>query len=170
MNSDILIQLVAIIALISFAGSFHSKTRKEILLWQILSLFFWVTHYSLLGAWTGALLACINGVVTVIFLFKDTRKWLASSFVLYLGLLAVIIGTIFTWQGYYSLFALFGVMAIIISKWQDVPNRIKLIAILASIFWIIYDVFVGSWGGIVTEVVIILSVLVSLLDKNKLKK
>ena len=162
MNNDLLIQTLAIVALLAFAGSFHARNRKEILLWQILSLFFWTTHYFLLGAFAGALLVGVNGLLTVLFLFKHKKNWLSSSWILFLAICGLSISTFFTWQGYYDLFALCGVVAIVVAKWQDQPKKIKLISIIAGGFWILYDIFVGSWGGIFTESIITISIIISL--------
>lgn len=77
------------------------------------------------------------------------------------------IATIATWEGFFSIFALFGILFIILSKWQDKPKLILIIGIFASIFWIAYGAFVGSYGGITAEIIIILSILISLFRKQK---
>lgn len=162
MDNNLLIQLIAIVALVAFAGSFQARTRRAILLWQIISICFWVVHYSFLGALAGALLIFANGIVTIVFIYKESKRWLASSGVLVAALLLVLAVAAYSWDGYSSVWSLLGVASIIIAKWQINPRHIKLISIVASIFWIIYDILVGSWGGIVTESVIIISILVSL--------
>jgi hypothetical protein len=163
---NLFIQLIAIVALIVFTGSFHSISRKKILLWQIVSIILWGIHYSLLGAWAGTLLISINGLATILFLYKDDYRWLRSVWVLAIVLAVSIVATIATWKDYSNIFALLGLASIIIAKWQTEIRRIRTISIFASMFWIVYDVYVGSWGGILSETVIILSIVVSLMRKK----
>ncbi len=163
MGKDLFIQLIAIIALVAFAGSFQARTRRSILLWQIISIFFWVVHYFLLGALAGALLIFANGIITIVFVYTESRRWLRSVWTLGISLLLVLGVGVYSWNGYSSVWSLLGVASIIFAKWQINPKHIKLISIIASVFWIVYDVFVGSWGGIVTESVIISSIIVSLI-------
>jgi membrane-bound ClpP family serine protease len=167
--NNLLIQLIALFTLAAFAGSFQSKARKEILLWQMLSMAFWIIHYSLLGAWTGTFLVFTNGMITLLFLYKNKNQWASRPWVLYLALGVSILVTIFTWNNFYSIFALAGIMSMVLGKWQDDTKKIKLIGILACLFWILYDIFVGSWGGIIAEIVIMLSATIGLIRSKESK-
>lgn len=161
----LLVQALAVIAVIFFLWSFHTKSRKNILLLQLISLVFWGTHFFMLSAFTGAVLIVINGLVTVLFLFKERKPWLKSPLVLYSALSLFTIFTVITWTNFYSLFALFAVGTITFAKWQDIPERIRIVSIPASIFWIIYDFVSGAWGSIIAEILIIISIVISLSKK-----
>jgi len=163
---QILIQSLAIIAVTLFLISFHAKTRKSILLLQLVGLIIWAVHFFLLNAWTGAVLMIINGIITAIFLFKTDTKKLNNPIILLVALIIFFIVTIVTWTGFYSLLPFLGVSSITIAKWQNHPSRIRLISIPASIFWVIYDSFVGAYGSIIAEVLIILSIILSLLHNQ----
>ncbi len=167
---QILIQLIALLALAGFAGSFHAKTRRGILFWQLISLATWVIHFSLLGAFAGVIMTSVNGALTIPFLYKDRVVWLRNPMVLYVGMALCIVAGIICWTGFPTIFAILGVIAATIAKWQNNTNRIRRILILAGILWIIYDIFAGSWGGVITETVIIISALVSLLRGQTTKK
>ncbi len=121
----------------------------------------------MLGAWTAVALNVPNCLMTILFMFKDKYKWAKSNIIIYTCILIFILTTIYTWEGFYSLFALFAVIIIVIAKWQDKVSKIRTIALFASIFWILYDYFVGSYGGIVAESIIFLSILISLIFSNK---
>lgn len=163
--NNLLIQFVAGVALTAFAGSFHSKTRKGILFWQVVSLLAWTGHYAFLSAWTAAFLTSANVFITVFFIYKDSKcskRW-NNPLILYSSLFILLVVTFATWRGYYSLFALLGISSITVAKWQKQVQHVRFISVLASIFWIIYDLFVGSWGGVVVEVIILISIAVSLI-------
>lgn len=163
------IQSLAIIAVIFFILSFHTKSRRSILIMQLLSLITWATHFYLLSAWTGSVLIVINGMITVLFLFKHKNKIFSKPIILYLSLFVLIIVTIITWQKFYSIFPLLAVISITIAKWQNKSNMIRIISIPASIFWIIYDLFVGSYGSIIAEILIMISIMSSLYQNKNLK-
>jgi hypothetical protein len=166
MPSNFFIQLLAVAAFLIFAGSFHAKTRKSILLWQVASLVVWIVHYSLLDAQTGLFLILSNLVITVLFLYRDKLRWINNPYALYATLVGIIVVTIVTWEGFYSVFALSGITSITIAKWQNDPSQMRRISILASIFWIGYDLFVGSWGGVVAEIITVISIITSLVRRN----
>ncbi len=159
----IFVQSLAVIASVIFAVSFHARTKSRILLWQLLSLFVWILHFLFLHALTGASLIGVNAIVTIIFLFKEKHAWAQKSYILYLSLLVLAVMTYLTWSGFYSVFGFLGVASIIIAKWQNSPRQIRWISIFASLFWIIYDSFVGSYGGIVSECAFIVSIVISLI-------
>ena len=161
---NLFIQSLAIIAVIIFILSFHRRSRKNILVMQIISLIIWSIHYFLLSAWTGTIILIINLIITFIFIFKSKLK---NNFVLYLSLSLLLIVTIISWEKYYSLFPFLAVSSITIAKWQNKLFNIRLISIPASIFWIIYDSFVGAYGSIIAEILIIISIIASLITYKR---
>ena len=158
-----LIQGIALVAFFLFFVSFHLKTRKVLLTLQALSLFLWGVHFALLTAWTGMLISVINSLITVLFVFKENK--LLRKFMFPASFLMVIVAALLTWDQY-SQFALMGVCFMLIAKWQTNLKRIRQISILANISWIIYDYFVGSWGGVLAEILFTFSVIISL-KRNK---
>lgn len=161
------VQSLALVAVSFFVVSFHAKTRIKILVLQLVGLVIWVTHFVLLSAYTGAALLLVNALITLVLIFKKNIPPSARRIVLSasLGMLAIV--TFITWEGFYSFFALLAVSAITIAKWQDIPQRLRVIAVFASLFWIVYDVFVSSYGGILAECLTLISILTSLLGKRK---
>ncbi len=162
---QIFVQSIAILAVGLFSLSFQTKTRKNILLFQLVSFVAWFIHFYLLSAWTGAALIVVNTVITTFFLFKDQKKWIDNRTFLLLAIVVLAIITALTWQAYFSIFAFFALISITIAKWQNNPNSIRQISIVASVFWIIYDAFVGSYGGIISEAIIITSACIGLMRK-----
>ena len=166
--SFIFVQSLAIIASIFFAISFHARSKNRILMRQLISLLIWGAHFLFLSAWTGLAVMGVNMVVTVVFLFKEQHEWAKKIYILYLSIIVLAIVTFITWTGFYSIFGFLGVGSIILAKWQNDPRQIRLISIFASVFWIIYDLFVGSYGGIISECAFIISIIISLIrNKNQ---
>ena len=168
MTYFIFVQSLAVIASIIFAFSFQVKSKTGILVWQLISLFIWTLHFSLLSAWTGAALIGVNAIITCILLLQKKHIWARQMLVLYLSIFVLAVMTAITWAGFYSIFGFFGVSFIVIAKWQEHPNQIRLLSISSCLFWIVYDIFVGSYGGIISEIAFIVSIVISLMrNKNK---
>ena len=70
----------------------------------------------------------------------------------------------FTWAGWISLLPVVANIAATIGGYTHNPRKIRLVGMLVnSPLWIVYNVLVGSWAGLLDEVVTELSILISIL-------
>ncbi len=162
MIASLFVQSLALVAVIFFGLSFHAKTRQGILMINTLSLLMWMIHFWLLGAWTGTFLIGLNIILSVLLLFKERQAWIRSMFFVFATVILLFTATLLTWEGWHSLFALCGIVSIIMAKWQDHPDKIRKFAVIASLAWIVYDLCIGSWGGITSETLIVGAIIFSL--------
>ena len=169
-NYDIFVQSIAIISLVIFALSYQSRTRKRILLINIVGIIVLIAHYLLLKAWTGAVINILNAIFAICFVLREKYEWLNTRILLYCALMILVLGTIYSWEAFYSIFALLGVLLMTISRWQGDTQKLRLIAVLASLAWITYDYFAGSIGGIVLECFILLSLFISIFRNKQSSK
>ena len=158
----IFVQGIALLALLFHVASFHGKTRVQILVIQIVAISLWVIHFSLLCAWTGALMVSTSIVVAICLLNKDRWEFVGTRIFTISVFVVQAIATVLVWEGVFSIFVLLGVWTATISRWQTEERRIRIFAAIASVFWISYDLSVGSYGGFVAELAIIGSTLLSL--------
>lgn len=169
MYNAIFVQSLAIIALLIWAASYHFKKRKSILLVQLASFVFWVTHFVLLGAYTGAALSLVAALRLAVFSFKKKDNWVSKPIVLWVFIGIMIIATLIVSSSLLGIFALIGGIFATVACWQYDPKKIRFLFIFSHISWIIYDLFVGSYGGAISEAVLGISTISSLLRKD-LKK
>ncbi|MDD5193991.1 MAG: YgjV family protein [Candidatus Nanoarchaeia archaeon] len=167
MYLQIFIQALAILGLVIWAASYHFKKRKNILLIQLSSFVFWIAHFILLEAYTGAALATVAALRLAIFSFKKKNNWISKPLVFWSFIGLLIISTILTFSTFWSLFALAGGIFAIIASWQENQNRIRMLFIPSHLSWIIYDLLVGSYGGALSEAILGISAIISLRKKNK---
>ena len=167
MNYNLFVQSIAIIALVIFALSFHAKTKKNIIIINTISLIMFMIHFYLLQAWTGVMLTTLNCIIAICLIFRDKNKYIDNKIFLLSSLFILTLVTFFTWEGYYSVFALLGVCLVIVAKWQQKKIHLRFIFILASLSWIIYDYFVGSSGGIISVIIIIISLFISIIRDRR---
>jgi hypothetical protein len=125
-----------------------------------------MTHFVLLGAYTGAALSAIAALRLGIFSFKKKNNWISKPIVLWVFMGILIIGTYLTFSTFFGLFALVGGIFATVACWQYNPKKIRFLFIFSHISWIIYDLFVGSYGGAISEAVLGISTISSLLRKD----
>ncbi|MFA7193860.1 MAG: YgjV family protein [Candidatus Paceibacterota bacterium] len=162
----ILIQLLAIIALGIWFSSYHFNSRKTILLVQLLSFVFWITHFILIEAYTGAALASVAALRLALFSFKTNTNWIGKPIVMWLFILLLGISTYFTLESLWGIAAFVGGVFAIVASWQLNTKKMRVLFIPSHLSWILYDIFSGSIGGAVAEGILCLSAIISLLRKR----
>jgi len=123
--------------------------RKIILLGNIIINLLLSTSYYLLDGYSGAVCCLICIAVVSVFYFKEKiRKhiWIPILF----SVAFVVFGTL-TWQNFSSLIPIIGHIVLVIAFWCDDEVTIKsLIAVVAAL-WIIYNIVVRSYSGVVGQ-------------------
>jgi len=166
MYYQIFIQSLAIVALIIWVSSYHFKTRKSILLVQLISFIFLIAHFVCLGVYTGAFLVTIAVLRLAVFSFKKQDNWISKPIVFWVFISMLVVATLLTLTTYWALFALAGGIFATVASWQYNQTKIRILFIPGHILWIIYDVIVGAYGAAITEAVLCVSAILSLLRKD----
>jgi hypothetical protein len=166
MYFQILIQGLAVIAMIIWTTSYHFKSRKTILLVQLSSVVFLCIHFFLLEAVIGLAISSIAAIRLVLFAYKQRYKWISHPAVPSFFIILTIIVTYLTATVYWAIFALIGGIMAIIASFQNEEDRVRKLFIPSHISWIIYDLSVGSYGGVLFEIVPCISAWISLSEKK----
>ena len=70
---------------------------------------------------------------------------------------------IFTWDGWWSILPVAANIAATVGGYTYDPRKIRIVGMLVnSPLWIIYDIIIGSWAGILDEIVTEASMIVSI--------
>jgi hypothetical protein len=146
-------QIIAVFAFIVVLISFWCRDRKKILGVQIGSSILYSVQYLLLGGYSGLGVNILGIIKSVIFVNKkeNSKKFLIIFVIAY-----IIVGVL-TWDSMISLFPIIGSLVYVIASFHDNPQYIRIGAIIASVFWIIYNVSVMAYVGCVTESILMVS-------------
>ena len=155
-------QIIGFIYALFLMISNFGKTAKHILMLQTISFFFKSFHYYLLGGLSGFLTSVISMIRNLLFYKIKSKIWTIIFIIIY-----VIIG-IFT---YSSIFTIFPVLATIIYTLiinYNNPKYLRYGMFLTSLTWLIYNIYIFSYSGIITQVIMIISNIIAIikLDKN----
>ena len=179
-------QIIGIFALVCAIISFQSKTRKNILVFQLFGSLLFSVHFVMIGAFVGALLNLIGILRSVIFMNnsegeKRKKYWLWIFVVLCIGAgIATIDGdlNLSSWSidfsaigTYIALFPVAGMIFTTAGLWAEKPSTVRKISIGSSPCWIIYNLYNGSYAGVATEVFILSSIIIGMLrlDRKNVK-
>ena len=163
-------QLFGIGAMISLFCIYQQKERKKLILCKLCADLFWCAHYLCLGAYGGIVPNFVGIFRELTFLHRDEKKWASSPIVpVFFILLNWGIGA-FTFQSPINILPIAASTFVTVSLWLRKPRLTRLISIPVSITFLIYDVCVGSYIGIVNESLAIVSILLATIREQRQKK
>lgn len=145
-----------------FAMSYQIKSSRKLLFFQIAGCGIFTAQFLLMKAYTGALSLVINIVRNVLIFKSDKWKWARHKFVLAVILLAMTAITVFTWDGPVSILPFAATVATSLGYWTANAQKIRLSQLFGSPCNLMYDAIIHSWGGVLTEVMTLISILISI--------
>ncbi|OLR56276.1 hypothetical protein BHK98_09480 [Hornefia porci] len=162
LDKFIFVQIIGFCGTILFFFSFQCRNNKNLFRTQLFSYVLYTIHLILLGAYTGGISYIIN-VFRSFCLgsnWKFAHKKAMCVFICFMQCVALR----FTWNGWISMLPVIANIAATIGGYTHNAQKIRLVNMLInSPLWIIYNVIVGSWAGILDEIVSEASMLISIM-------
>ena len=160
---DIFVQAIGFAAVILFIISFQIKSNRALFITQLMGSAFFMTQFLLMGAYSG-MISLIAIVIRNALLIKVRDwPWVKSKKTMIVFILICIGCSMFTWNGPMSLLPLWAMIGTTVTYWTDNAQKIRLGILLFDVpGWMIYDAIIGSWGGVLNEIITLASVLVSI--------
>lgn len=140
---------------------FQQKDRKRLLRFKLTADILWGCHYALLFAWSGVI-SNATGVCRECVFMNNDKKWAKSSLWPIFFLLIGWIATAFVWKSALSFLPIIGSSLAIAAFWNKNVVVTKCISIAVSVCYLSYNIYVGSWVGIVNEFISLTSIGISL--------
>jgi hypothetical protein len=149
--------------------SYQCKSHKKLIIVQCLSSFSICISYLLLGAWSGMILNVVCLIRNFIIYRKDLKIFSYSFWPYALAALMGITGAL-SWQGPMSLLILVAlVVNTLFLYFPNVQNLRKSIVVTSTMV-LIYNAYFAVWGGVVSEMIAIISALIGIIRfKNSSK-
>ena len=160
---SIAVQFIGFVACIFLIISYYGQSTNHILSIQIISTALFCVHYFLLGAYSGLLICNYEMIRDYLYYKTDYDDEI------YKGSIAVYGLTIFfTCTTILDIFPYIGsaIDGYFLTKKR---KAVVLGGIVTYSLWLIYNIFVGSYSAIVTDVIIIISNLYILLFRKEKK-
>ena len=165
----IVIQICGIGAMIFCIGAFLTKNRKTILLMQVVGMGLWTVHFLLSGNYAGAAMNGLAVVRALVYVNRDKYKWANAKPVPVISA-AIFIGVgLFTRYLGDNLWFLPAIAMTITSFglfFRD-EQKMRFINLFSSPPWIVYNALAPSIPAVITESLIMVSVIVALILYRK---
>lgn len=164
---ELFAQIFGLGAMVSLFMIYQQKSRKRMLLAKLSADVCWVVHYLLLGGYAGMIPNLVGIFRELVFVNRKSKKW--ASWICW-PMVFIGINWLLGFRTFSSWFNLLPITAstfVTISLWIDNPRLTKLISIPISAAFLIYDLFVGSYIGMINEAVSMISIAIYFLKRSK---
>lgn len=158
----LLVQAIGMMGTILFFLSFQCKSNKNLFRVQFVTYICYTTHLLALGAVTGGISYVLNLVRS--FCLGSKYPLLKSKGMCAILCVLQLVTLLLTWEGWYSILPVAANIASTIGGYTFNPRKIRIAGMfLNSPLWLIYNVIVGSWAGILDEIVTEISIILSII-------
>lgn len=138
---------------------YQQKSRKRMLFAKLAADVCWVLHYLCLGGVAGMIPNGVGMFRELVFLQRKEREW-ANCVAWPLLFVGINWGLgAFTFHSWYNVLPILASTCVTVSLWIDNPRLTKLISVPISAAFLVYDVFVGSYVGVINESLSMVSIL-----------
>lgn len=161
--NDIIIQAIGFLALLAFMISYQIKSNRALFLIQMAGVVLFALQFMLLGAYSGCLSLFLTAIRNIMMSKYEKVGWIRNKIcpVIICILFAVIL--VFTWAGPISMLAFIASAVSTMYYWTNDARKLRLANLfVSSPCWIIYDLIVGSIGGVISESFTMISIVVSI--------
>lgn len=166
---NIIAQIIGFAGAVTYFIVFQQKKRKNILSLSVVACLLFIIHFVMLKAYTGAVMNSLGAVRCVIYYYND-RKWGKSKLWLAFFVAASSVLCILTWKDVFSVLPLTAMVLTSISFWMKKERNIRLLTLPTSPCWMIYNFHSGSVAGVITEIIVTSSLIISIIKYDILKK
>lgn len=165
----LLAQTIGIVAMTFNIFSYQQKKQVGVLFFQLIGSVLFTVHFFMMKAYTGGLMNAIGIVRAVVFLKRDLFKservaWFVGFEIVYATcyvLTFTAFKTPFTLgNALFELLPVFGMTLTTVAFRSRSARTTRALGLINSPAWLIYNVFVKSYGAICCEAVSLISIII----------
>lgn len=165
---NMIAQFFGLCAMAFLFSIYQQNKREKLLLCKLGADVCWVIHYLLLGAYGGMIPNFVGIFRELVFVKRESKAWADSSVWPIIFVLINWALGLRTFSSPVNLLPICASSVVTVSLWLKRPDLTKLLTVPVCICFLIYDIFVGSWAGVVNESISILSIIIYFI-KRRLK-
>ena len=158
-------QALGILAVVFGFISFQMRSSGGILFLQIITALTFSLHYLFIGAMTAMALNLIAAIKCACYYLRDKRGGKSPLLPIIFTSL-VVMTSVLTWEGWFSILIMLGLVVNSVSLALDNARIIKLSVYIKSPLCLAYNAIVASGGGVIYECAVLISSTVSLLREK----
>lgn len=165
-----LVQGIGVLTIIFTILSFIPKEKWKMMLCFLVTNGTMIATYILSGSLLGGLLVCGALVRTFVYFYYSKSNKRPEPIVMILFEIYYIIMAILFWDNVIDLLMLVNLVVVTYTSWQKDVKTLRFGYIFSSLLLIPYDIVLGAYTTAVSEVIMLISVLYSLIKYSKVTK
>ena len=140
----------------------QQKKYKHIVMCKIANQFLGGIHYVLLGGYTGMMTNLASCVTNLIYYFRVKKGKSTLVFQIIFAMMFVVLGAL-SWHGPISMFVIVAKVVSSVAIGNKNPRVIRILNLISGPCWLIYNIYIGSIAGIVSDSLMTGSVLIAII-------
>ena len=156
-------------AMAALFSIYQQTGRKRLLICKLCADVCWVVHYFCLGGYGGMVPNLVGIFRELVFVKRDQKRWASGVWVPIIFILLNWGIGISTFSRPINIIPIVASTFVTISLWLRRPRLTKLISVPVSLAFLVYDILIGSYIGMVNESIAILSIIISFIKERRKK-
>ena len=165
----IIYYLASILSIFLFVISVQHKEKKHILLTQAFATMCYFITYLIVGAYSGCAVELIEQTKDFVFYSYENKNKKIPLILLIVFASLLVLVSIVTFNGLYSLIPLLINLAYFISSYFKNPKHIRVVMLICGFIWAYYNFKVGAYVIIIGNILEIISAFISLIKSKEEK-
>lgn len=157
----LIVQAVGLLGSVVVIAGMQKNDRRVILLCQLAGCICWVFHYGMLGATTAVYTNFISFGRSLVFVNND-KPWARSRLWLWLFIALLLLNSVLTWDGWVSILPAISMTLTSLALWTHNTRTTRLLMLINSPFWLVYDLCCRSYTCAVVEVIAFISFIIAI--------
>ena len=158
---DFWIDLLGALGIVAAVLAFQCKRHGRVLTYRTANEILFGVQFFLLGAYTGVAMNAVGSIRNTIFTV-EVKRGKSTRLTAAIFCLAFLVFGLLTWEGPKSLLVIAAKIISTLAFGNKNLLVVRLLILVTSSSWLIYDLFSGSYAGVVCEVLTLLSILIAL--------
>lgn len=154
---EIITQLIGFIGAGFAVASFQSRKHGTIMILKTISEAVFSVQLILLGAFTGVAMNCIGSIRNLVFAGRVSKGKSTKPFIVVFSVITVILGML-TWSGPVSALAITAKLITTCAYGMKNATLVRRFTIPSCLCWVVYNVLIRSFAGILTETFSLISI------------
>lgn len=154
-------------AMAALFSIYQQASRKRLIVSKLAADVCWVIHYLCLGAYGGAIPNFVGIFRELVFVNRENKKWANLPVWPFIFIITNLLLGLRTFASPINLLPILGSAFVTVALWLKKPILTKMLSFPVSTAFLIYDVLVGSWIGVVSEGISLFSIISALIKVLK---
>ena len=155
-------QCIGFVAFIISLTTYHKRTKSSILKNSLMVNFLKLIHYILLDAYSGFFVKIMAIIRDLFVMLKEKYKVLNNNILFFIFIIVYILIAIISYENLISLLPILAAVTYMFVLWYKEEIKIKKVALFGYFCWLIYNFYILSIPGVLSNIVSIISVSIAI--------